>query len=332
MDLNPYYSNGWVYDEFSNFNRPTNKEVEYVPAGYYNSKYGFTTADFPPKAPVPEHGRYGDLASKTQSLSSNKAAVQQQLTRIPKAGDKSMDLNPYWSKGWNYDEFSNFNKPMQKEEMVQAGELNKKYGFTTADFPPKAPVPEHGRYGDLASKQIPKLSAKQVKLAMKQDEKSYDQTHHELKLAQGALAAMEKDTLRHHTVAEKGGLRPAKEIEWDKENIIKTTRAKKTVDALSSQLKQRELKLDADVNEMMALQKMAGKSTMGWLGSHILHGLSDRVTFASSASSAYLTESQRNAPTSQQMHLLHRTSPHVQTRSTQLRSQVSKSPPLPASS
>ncbi|EKX53594.1 hypothetical protein GUITHDRAFT_150230 [Guillardia theta CCMP2712] len=194
---------------------------------------------------------------------------------------------------------------MQKEEMVQAGELNKKYGFTTADFPPKAPVPEHGRYGDLASKQIPKLSAKQVKLAMKQDEKSYDQTHHELKLAQGALAAMEKDTLRHHTVAEKGGLRPAKEIEWDKENMIKTTSAKKTVDALSSQLKQRELKLDADVNEMMALQKKAGKSTMGWLGSHILHGLSDR----------------RNAPTSQQMHLLHRTSPHVQTRSTQLRSQ-----------
>eukprot|EP00960_Hanusia_phi_P067502 766643-Hanusia_phi.AAC.8 len=284
MDLNPYYSNGWVYDEFSNFNRPTNKEVEYVPAGYYNSKYGFTTADFPPKAPVPEHGRYGDLASNTQSLSSKKAAVEEQLTRIPKEGDKSLDLNPYWSKGWNYDEFSNYNKPMPKEEMVKPGELNKKYGFTTADFPPKAPVPEHGRYGDLASKQTPKLSAKQVQLAMKRDEKSYDQTQHELKLAQGALAAMEKETLRHHEVAKKDALHPAKEIAWDQKNMIKTTRAKKTVDALSSQLKQRELKLNADVDQMMTLEKAkAGKSTMRWLGSHILHGLSDRAAASKEA-------------------------------------------------
>jgi len=116
----------------------------------------------------PRNIGYGAVASARQALlrqqqeralagaSAKPSALRfargtQQLTRMNKIYEPAADLNPYWSPGWNYDEYSNFNPPVGGEpQLVTAGDLNKKVGFKTwtgrtNSYSP--PITE-GRYGD----------------------------------------------------------------------------------------------------------------------------------------------------------------------------------------
>ena len=77
----------------------------------------------------------GSHAGARQQRAGLKVAQQgtQQLTRINKIDEPAADLNPYWSEGWGYDEYSNYNPPVSGEPaMVQAGALNKRVGECAA--------------------------------------------------------------------------------------------------------------------------------------------------------------------------------------------------------
>jgi hypothetical protein len=89
------------------------------------------------------------IAPPTPGESWQGKARVQQLTRIDKI-DPAADLNPYWSPGWIYDEYSNYN-PLKSGEsqIVEAGALNRKVGFNTweGETNSEAPPIRGGRYG-----------------------------------------------------------------------------------------------------------------------------------------------------------------------------------------
>jgi len=91
------------------------------------------------------------IAPPTPGESWQGKARVQQLTRIDKIDEPAADLNPYWSPGWIYDEYSNYNPPKSGEpQMVEAGALNRKVGFSTwkGETNSEAPPIQRGRYGD----------------------------------------------------------------------------------------------------------------------------------------------------------------------------------------
>ena len=95
-------------------------------------------------------GRAGRIAGGTQ------------LARIAKVDEPSTDLNPYWSPGWNYDEYSNYNPPENLEaHMVSAGSTNAKVGFKTWFGPSNtfSPPITAGRYGDGNAMDSTEMSA-----------------------------------------------------------------------------------------------------------------------------------------------------------------------------
>merc|ERR1712216_177657 len=72
---------------------------------------------------------------------------------IAKENDRRADFNseiPMETPGWQYDNYANFNPPVDAEPvMTKAGALNKKYGFSTWQGPTNSYSPpiQGGRYG-----------------------------------------------------------------------------------------------------------------------------------------------------------------------------------------
>ena len=297
-DYNPNWSPGWVYDEYSNFNPPVDGEPDMVKAGGLNAKVGFKTWKGPTNSYSPpiHGGRYGDgnemdatpmsaifKGRKTAMLAGQKKspANKQQLSRMNKIDEPSADLNPNWSPGWVYDEYSNFNPPADSEpEMVKAGGVNSKYGFKTWKGPTNSYSPpiHGGRYGDGNEMDATPMSAifkspKQTALAMKNDELAMDIDQKQLRLAEGTLAAMTVHTLKHHDKfkARKDPHSPKEqkaEEEWEKADIIRTKKQRKLIDDLSEAVRSEQLQLNMAEKAMVQMEMVSTASLATKLNAH----------------------------------------------------------------
>ena len=290
-DLNPYWSPGWIYDEYSNYNPPKSGAPEMVKAGALNSRVGFNTwkGATGSESPPIHGGRYGDgnemdatdmsaifKGTKTAMLKGKvgkKGVKQQQLTRIDKIDEPSADLNPSWSPGWNYDEYSNYNPPKSgAPEMVKAGALNSRVGFNTwkGATGSESPPIHGGRYGDGNEMDATAMSAifktpKQAALAMKNDEIAMNIDQKQLQLGEGQLAAMAMHTLQHHKeeleLAHAGQPEdPASVESWDKKDIARTAQQRKLVDDLSDAVQSEQLQLNAAEDAMVKMEMVSTAS------------------------------------------------------------------------
>jgi len=221
-DLNPNWSPGWVYDEYSNFNPPVDGEPQMVKAGGLNGKYGFKTWKGPTNSYSPpiHGGRYGDAnamdatpisaifkGSKTAMLAGKKkAAKEQQLPRINK-----------------------INEP------------------PAADATPMTAIFK---------------SPKQTALAMKNDELAMDIDQKQLRLAEGTLAAMTVHTLKHHKQfkARKDAHEPKAqkaEEDWEKADIVRTKKQRKLIDDLSEAVRSEQLQLNMAEKAMVQMEMVS---------------------------------------------------------------------------
>ena len=202
-----------------------------------------------------------------------KSVKQQQLTRIDKIDEPSADLNPYWSPGWIYDEYSNYNPPKSgAPEMVKAGALNSRVGFNTwkGATGSESPPIHGGRYGDGNEMDATAMSAifktpKQAALAMKNDEIAMNIDQKQLQLGEGQLAAMAMHTLQHHKeeleLAHAGQPEdPASVESWDKKDIARTAQQRKLVDDLSDAVQSEQLQLNAAEDAMVKMEMVSTAS------------------------------------------------------------------------
>jgi len=220
-------------------------------------------------------------AAEAAATVSKKGRKTTTLSRINKIDEPSADLNPNWSPGWVYDEYSNFNPPADGEpEMVKAGGVNAKYGFKTWKGPTNSYSPpiHGGRYGDGNEMDATPMSAifkspKQTALAMKNDELAMDIDQKQLRLAEGTLAAMTVHTLKHHDKfkARKDSHSPKEqkaEEEWEKADIIRTKKQRKLIDDLSEAVRSEQLQLNMAEKSMVQMEMVSTASLATKLKAH----------------------------------------------------------------
>jgi len=257
-DLNPNWSPGWVYDEYSNFNPPADGEPEMVKAGSVNSKYGFKTWKGPTDSYSPpiHGGRYGD--GNSMDATPINAIFKGRKTAML-AGKKTADGKP---------------------EMVKAGSVHGKYGFKTLKGPTNSYSPpiHGGRYRDGNSMDATPMSAifkspKQTALAMKNDELAMDIDQKQLRLAEGTLAAMTVHTLKHHKMfkARKDERQPSvqkAEENWEKADIVRTKKQRKLIDDLSEAVRSEQLQLNMAEKAMVQMEMVSTVSLAKKLKAH----------------------------------------------------------------
>jgi hypothetical protein len=226
-DLNPNWSPGWVYDEYSNYNPAKSGEPQLVEAGTTNSKVGFKTwkGETNSESPPIRGGRYGD---------SNAMDSTEMPQGLEFKGTKTAML-----KG--------------KAEKVLRHDARQ---LTRID---KSDEPAESAMSAIFS------TPKQAALAMKNDEIAMNIDQKQLRLGEGQLAAMAIHTLNHHK-RELNRVRagqpedPAKEEAWDQKNIAMTKLQRKLVDDLSDAVQSEQLQLNAAEDAMVKMEMVSTAS------------------------------------------------------------------------
>jgi hypothetical protein len=226
-DLNPNWSPGWIYDEYSNYNPAKSGEPQLVEAGTTNSKVGFKTwkGETNSESPPIRGGRYGD---------SNAMDSTEMPQGLEFKGAKTAMLKGKAGK-------------LLRHDARQLTRIDK------SDEPAEAAM--------SAIFSTPKQAA----LAMKNDEIAMNIDQKQLRLGEGQLAAMAIHTLNHHK-RELNRVRagqpedPAKEEAWDQKNIAMTKLQRKLVDDLSDAVQSEQLQLNAAEDAMVKMEMVSTAS------------------------------------------------------------------------
>jgi hypothetical protein len=225
-DLNPNWSPGWIYDEYSNYNPAKSGEPQLVEAGTTNSKVGFKTwkGETSSESPPIRGGRYGD---------SNAMDSTEMPQGLEFKGTKTAMLKGKTGK-----------KSVRQQQLTRID---------------KSDEPAEAAMSAIFS------TPKQAALAMKNDEIAMNIDQKQLRLGEGQLAAMAIHTLNHHK-RELNRVRagqpedPAKEEAWDQKNIAMTKLQRKLVDDLSDAVQSEQLQLNAAEDAMVKMEMVSTAS------------------------------------------------------------------------
>ena len=258
-DLNPSWSPGWIYDEYSNYNPPVSGEPAMVHAGEYNSKYGFKTwqGDTGSEAPPVEAGRYGDGGAMDatrmpvytngevfKGTNTAMLAGKQEATHTHAAlpASKAAEAAAHVLHGSN-SLFKALTANKQQQQLSHMSQVDAAAKDLKADL--KKDLNEavnplvSGSAGAFAGGTMDgtTMSAifkdpKQTALAIKNDELAMNIDQQQLRLAQGTLASMAMHSLEHHNeelarARSPQGPEPLSQREaWDKKDVARTEKVR----------------------------------------------------------------------------------------------------------